>query len=68
MSAEYWSRIISALDDDLATPTALRVMRELAEDQQIQAGAKFETFASADRVLGLDLVSLIGRPRTATPA
>ena len=26
-----------------------------------------ETFASADRVLGLDLVSLVGQPRTVTP-
>jgi len=68
MSAEYWSRITSALDDDLDTAAALRVMRELAEDRQIPAGAKFETFASADRVLGLDLVSLVGRPRPVTPA
>jgi cysteinyl-tRNA synthetase len=68
MCAEYWSRITSALDDDLDTPTALRALRELAKDPQIPAGSKFETFASADRVLGLDLVSLVGKPRTVTRA
>jgi len=67
MCAEYWSRIVAALDDDLDTPAALRVLRELAKDPQIPAGSKFETFSSADRVLGLDLVSLVGRPRTVAP-
>ncbi len=67
ISAEYWTRISAALDDDLDTPAALRVLRELSKDPQIPAGSKFETFASADRVLGLDLVSLVGRPRTAAP-
>jgi cysteinyl-tRNA synthetase len=67
MCAEYWARITSALDDDLDTPAALRTLRELARDPQIPPGSKFETFASADRVLGLDLVSLVGRPRPAAP-
>ncbi len=66
MCAEYSSRITAAMDDDLDTPAALRALRELARDQQIPAGSKFETFASADRVLGLDLVSLVGKPRTVT--
>jgi cysteinyl-tRNA synthetase len=65
MCAEYWSRITTALDSDLDTPAALRVLRELAKDPEIPAGSKFETFASADRILGLDLVSLVGKPRTA---
>jgi cysteinyl-tRNA synthetase len=63
--AEYWSRITSALDDDLDTPAALRALRELAKDSDIPMGSKFETFAAADRVLALDLVSLIGKPRPA---
>jgi cysteinyl-tRNA synthetase len=67
MCAEYSSRIAAALDDDLDTPAALRVLRELAKDREIPAGSKFETFASADRVLGLDLVSLVGKPRTVAP-
>ncbi len=61
--AEYWSAITGALDEDLDTPAALRTLRELARDPEIPAGSKFETFASADRVLALDLVSLVGRPR-----
>lgn len=63
MRAEYSSRITDALDDDLDTPAALRALRELARDSEIPAGSKFETFASADRVLALDLVSLVGQPR-----
>jgi cysteinyl-tRNA synthetase len=65
MAADYSARISAALDDDLDTPAALRAVRELARDPQVPPGAKFETLASADRVLGLDLVSLVGRPRTA---
>jgi cysteinyl-tRNA synthetase len=65
MCADYWSRISGAIDEDLDTPAALRALRELAKDPDIPAGSKFETFAAADRVLGLDLVSLVGRPRTA---
>jgi cysteinyl-tRNA synthetase len=67
MCAEYWSRVTDALDDDLDTPAALRALRELAADSQIPAGSKFETFAAADRVLGLDLVRFVGRPRPAPP-
>jgi cysteinyl-tRNA synthetase len=63
MCADYWSAFTRALDDDLDTPAALRTLRELARDPEIPAGSKFETFAAADRVLGLDLVSLVGRPR-----
>src|SRR5580692_796909 len=67
MCADYWARITAALDDDLDTPAALRALRELARDPEIPAGSKFETFASADRVLGLDLVSLVGKPRPVRP-
>jgi cysteinyl-tRNA synthetase len=68
MCADYWSQISDALDNDLDTPTAMRTLRALAADPEIPAGSKFETFASADRVLGLDLVRLIGRPRPAPAA
>jgi cysteinyl-tRNA synthetase len=61
MCAEYSDRIFGALDDDLDTPAALRALRELERDAAIPAGSKFETFASADRVLGLDLVREVGR-------
>jgi cysteinyl-tRNA synthetase len=65
MRAEYAARVAGALDDDLDTPASLRALRELAVDAEVPAGSKFETFAGADRVLGLDLVRLVGRPRPA---
>jgi cysteinyl-tRNA synthetase len=65
IAAPYWDRIITSLDDDLDTPAALRALRELAKDPGIPAGSKFETFSAADRVLALDLVSLVGRSRPA---
>jgi len=46
---------------DLDTVSALAALRDLALDAGIPAGAKFETFLSADRVLGLDLPRDIGR-------
>jgi cysteinyl-tRNA synthetase len=63
MCADYTARIQGALDYDLDTPAALHALRELAADSQIPAGSKFETFVAADRVLGLELASLVGQPR-----
>jgi hypothetical protein len=37
------------------------LLHGLAHDDSVPAGAKFETFVYADRVLGLDLPSEIGR-------
>lgn len=64
MSADYSSAVSRALDNDLDTPAALSALRELAADTEIPAGSKFETSAAADRVLGLDLVSMVGRVRS----
>jgi hypothetical protein len=61
ISAGYWARFTGALDDDLDTSAALAVLAELAADSEIPAGSRFESFAAADRVLGLDLVSLVGQ-------
>jgi hypothetical protein len=61
ISADYWARFTAALDDDLDTSAALAVLGELAADSEIPAGSRFETFAAADRVLALDLVSLVGQ-------
>jgi cysteinyl-tRNA synthetase len=61
ISADYRARFTGALDDDLDTPAALAVLGELAADSEIPAGSRFESFAAADRVLGLDLVSLVGQ-------
>jgi len=60
--ARYASEVAGAFDDDLDTPAALRGLRALEEDGAIPPGSKFETFAHADRLLGLDLARDVGRP------
>jgi hypothetical protein len=46
---------------DLDTMSVLALLHDLALDADVPAGAKFETFLDADRVLGLDLPRDIGR-------
>jgi hypothetical protein len=46
---------------DLDTVRVLALLRDVAADPDVPAGAKFETFLYADRVLGLDLPRDIGR-------
>jgi hypothetical protein len=60
MCAQYTGDFLGALDDDLDTPAALRTLSALAADQVIPDGSKFETFAYADRFLGLDLAREVG--------
>ena len=67
MCAEYVSNFHAAFDDDLDTPAALRVLRALEKDGDIPPGAKFETFAHADHLLGLDLARDIGRAPAPRP-
>jgi cysteinyl-tRNA synthetase len=67
MCAEYVSDFAGAFDDDLDTPAALRVLRNLEKDGEIPPGAKFETFAYADHLLGLDLARDIGREPAPRP-
>ncbi|MHB1431628.1 MAG: hypothetical protein ACYCVZ_05885 [Streptosporangiaceae bacterium] len=47
---------------DLDTPLVLRVLADLEQDADVPDGARFETFAFADRVLGLELAREIGQP------
>jgi hypothetical protein len=63
MHAGAAARAVSALEDDLGTPSALAELYDLENQASVPAGAKFETFAYLDRILGLDLVREIGRPR-----
>ena len=56
------AEMAGAAFDDLDTVSALALLRGLAIDETVPAGAKFETFAFADRVLGLDLAREIGQP------
>ena len=46
---------------DLDTPSAIALLRGLADDDGVPAGAKFESFLYIDRVLGLDLPREIGK-------
>lgn len=52
---------VQSVFGDLDTVSALAVLRSLEADPDVPAGAKFETFLYADRVLGLDLPRDIGR-------
>ncbi len=61
MPGEYTEAISAAFDDDLDTTAALAELHRLASDPDVAPGAKFETFAAADRLLGLDLARDIGR-------
>ena len=60
--AQTWAdEVLAAFDDDLDTPRALQVLRRLEKADDVPAGAKFETFAWADRLLGLDLARTVGQ-------
>ncbi len=61
MSIPNVAQVAAAFDDDLATPAALGTLRALAQDGGVPPGAKFETFAYTDRLLGLDLAREVGR-------
>jgi hypothetical protein len=54
---------IGSAFDDLDTVAILALLREVASDDEISAGERFETFMLADRVLGLDLARHIGKVR-----
>lgn len=54
---------LDAAFGDLDTPRVLRLLTGLAQDADVPDGARFETFAFADRVLGLDVARHVGRPR-----
>ena len=47
--------------DDLDTVSALGLLHNLAADDGVPAGARFEAFLHADRIFGLDLPRDIGR-------
>jgi cysteinyl-tRNA synthetase len=64
MPPAYKERLGAALDDDLDTPTMLVVLSELEKDDAVPPGAKFETFAWVDRVIGVDLARDVGRAST----
>jgi cysteinyl-tRNA synthetase len=67
MCAEYEARFRDALDDDLDTPAALQVVRDVEKDTAIPDGSRFEMYAWFDGVLGLDLARDVGKPPPALP-
>ena len=61
MSRPYADAIGAAFADGLDTPAALGELAALADDANVPDGVKFETFAAADRLVGLDLARDVGR-------
>lgn len=55
MASSTAHAVTAAFDDNLDIPLALQALLGLEADDSITPGAKFETFAYADRLLGLDL-------------
>ncbi|MET9068472.1 cysteine--tRNA ligase [Streptosporangium sandarakinum] len=67
MPAERVAAVEAAFDDDLDTPLALRLLRELERDESIAPGSRLEAFLHLDRILALDLASEIGRTPSLPP-
>jgi hypothetical protein len=61
MSRRYADAIGAAFADGLDTAAALRELAALADDPDVPDGVKFETFAAADLLFGLDLARDVGR-------
>ncbi|MFJ7266710.1 hypothetical protein ACIQV3_08585 [Streptomyces sp. NPDC099050] len=57
----------ATLADDLGVPVVLDLLRSVAGRADVPAGAKFETFAFLDRILGLDLAREVGHQHRSTP-
>ncbi|MGH3166416.1 MAG: cysteine--tRNA ligase, partial [Trebonia sp.] len=53
--------VVAAFSDGLDAKSALRVLADLDADGSVPDGVKFETFAAADRMFGLDLARDIGK-------
>lgn len=67
MCADSRLGILAALDDGLDTVTAVSVLAADGANDVLPPGARFELAAWADRLLGLDLTTDIGRPTLTGP-
>ncbi|MFD7529258.1 hypothetical protein ACFV8E_16935 [Streptomyces sp. NPDC059849] len=65
--ADLLRRSHTALAEDLDVAAVLALLAEVAGRSDVPAGAKFETFAHLDRVLGLDLARDVGHQRPTGP-
>jgi len=63
MSRPHSAAIGTAFEDGLDAAAALRVLADLDADAGVADGVKFETFAAADRMFGLDLARDVGKLR-----
>ncbi|HEY1698909.1 MAG TPA: hypothetical protein VGG75_04240 [Trebonia sp.] len=61
MSRPHAAAIGAAFEDNLDSATAVAVLLDLEDDDSVPDGVKFETFAAADRMFGLDLARDIGK-------
>ncbi|MEU8577004.1 hypothetical protein [Streptomyces asoensis] len=60
---EVRARLRTAWEDDLDLPGVLRILRWVEDaGPELPEGARFETYAYADRLLGLDLLRGVGAP------
>ncbi|GGL87771.1 hypothetical protein GCM10010129_34500 [Streptomyces fumigatiscleroticus] len=59
---EVRGQLRTAWEDDLDALAVLRVLRRVETDPGLPDGARFETYAYADRILGLDLTRGLGSP------
>lgn len=58
---EVRDRLRGAWQDDLDVPRVLDVLRQVETEPDLPDGARFETYAYADRLLGLHLTRDLGR-------
>ncbi|ANS63700.1 hypothetical protein SLINC_1476 [Streptomyces lincolnensis] len=58
---EVRAELRTAWEDDLDVPGVLRILRSV-ETSDLPAGARFETYAYADRLLGVELTRDVGAP------
>lgn len=56
------TQLRGAWEDDLDVPGVLRLLTRVETAPDLADGARFETYAYADRLLGLDLVRDLGAP------
>ena len=59
---EARTRLRTAWEDDLDVPAVLKVLSWVETASELPDGARFETYAYADRLLGLELTRDIGSP------
>ncbi|MEY9989690.1 hypothetical protein ABIE67_001722 [Streptomyces sp. V4I8] len=59
---EVRTELRAAWEDDLDVPGVLGVLRWVETEPDLPDGARFETYAYADRLLGLDLAHDLGTP------